>query len=167
MVEWKKGNQTMVKVKAGGIIQNTGLAKVGVMAVPDKPGVAGAILNTLAQASVNVQFIVQLHDLDDTAHVVFCVEQDDLSTTLAVLGKVKEEIGAQEVTHKGDVAIVSIFGPDFRERPGIAGAMFNALASVDVNILSVSTSISTVSCVIDVRDVDVAMEVLQETFDLP
>jgi aspartokinase len=157
----------MGKLKAGGIIQNTGLAKVGVMAFPDRPGVAGAILNTLAQADVNVEFIVQLRDLDGTAHVVFCVDQDDLPTTLAVLGDVKEEIGAQEVTHKGDVAIVSIFGPDFRERPGVAGAMFDALASVNVNILSISTSISTVSCVIDIRDVDVAMETLQETFDLP
>jgi len=157
----------MGKVKAGGIIQNTGLAKVGVMAVPDKPGVAGAILNTLAQAGVNVQYIVQLHDLDNTSHIVFCVAQDDLAATLAMLGEVKEEIGAQEVIHKGDVALVSIFGPDFRERPGVAGAMFNALASVDVNILSISTSISTVTCVIDIRDVDVAMEALQEAFDLP
>ena len=157
----------MGKVKAGGIIQNTGLAKVGVMAFPDRPGVAGAILNTLAQAGVNVQYIVQLHDLDNTSHVVFCVAQGNLPTALAVLGEVKDEIGAQEVVHKGDVALVSIFGPDFRERPGVAGAMFNALASVDVNILSISTSISTVTCVIDVRDVDVAMEALQETFDLP
>jgi aspartate kinase len=157
----------MNKVKAGGIIQNTGLAKVGVMAVPDAPGVAGAILNTLAQAGVNVQYIVQLHDLDDTSHVVFCVAQDDLAATLALLGEVKEKIGAREVIHKGDVALVSIFGPDFRERPGVAGAMFNALASVDVNILSISTSISTVSCVIDIRDIDMAMEALREAFDLP
>lgn len=157
----------MGKVKAGGIIQNTGLAKVGVMAVPDKPGVAGAILNTLAQAGINVQFIVQLLDLEDNAHVVFCVAQNDLAITLAVLSEVKEQIGAQEITHKGDVAIVSIFGPDFRERPGVAGAMFNVLASVDVNILSISTSISTVSCVIDVDDVDRAMEALVEAFDLP
>jgi aspartate kinase len=157
----------MGKVKAGGIIQNTGLAEVGVMAVPDRPGVAGAILNTLAQAGLNVQFIVELRDLDDNAHVVFCVDQDDLSTTLAVLGEVKDQIGARQITHKGSVAIVSIFGPDFRERPGIAGAMFNTLANANVNILSISTSISTVSCVIDSADVDLAIEVLQEAFDLP
>jgi len=157
----------MGKIKAGGMIQNIELAQVGVMAVPDRPGVAGAILNTLAQAGVNVQFIAQLLDLDDTAHVVFCVAQDDLATTLALLSDVRDEIGAQQVTHKGDVAIVSIFGPDFRERPGVAGAMFNALASADVNILSISTSISTVSCVVDLDEVDAAMEALREAFDLP
>jgi len=157
----------MGKIKAGGMIQNIGLAQVGVMAVPDRPGVAGAILNTLAQAGVNVQFIVQLLDLDDTAHVVFCVAQDDLAKALALLSDVKDKIGAQQVTHKGDVAIVSIFGPDFRERPGVAGAMFNALASADVNILSISTSISTVSCAVDLDEVDAAMEALREAFDLP
>lgn len=157
----------MGKVKAGGVIQNTGLALVGVMAVPDKPGVAGAILKTLAQSGLNVQFIVQLLDLDDNAHVVFCVDQDDLSTSLAVLGEVKAEIGAQEITYKGDVAIVSIFGPDFRERPGIAGTMFSALAGVGINILSISTSISTVSCVVESDDVAPATEALQEAFDLP
>jgi len=157
----------MGKIKAGGMIQNIGLAQVGVMAVPDRPGVAGAILNTLAQAGVNVQFIVQLLDLDDTAHVVFCVAQDDLAKALALLSDVKDKIGAQQGTHKGDVAIVSIFGPDFRERPGVAGAMFNALASADVNILSISTSISTVSCAVDLDEVDAAMEALREAFDLP
>ena len=157
----------MGKIKAGGMIQNIELAQVGVMAVPDRPGVAGAILNTLAQADVNVQFIAQLLDLDDTAHVVFCVAQDDLAIALALLSDVKDEIGAQQVIHKGDVAIVSIFGPDFRERPGVAGAMFNALASADVNILSISTSISTVSCVVDLDEVDAAMEALREAFDLP
>lgn len=157
----------MGKLKAGGIIKNTGLAKVGVMAVPDKPGVAGAILNTLAQANLNVQFIVELLDLDSNAHVVFCVDQDDLASTLAVLDGVKDKIGAREITHQKSVAIVSIFGPDFRERPGIAGAMFNALAGAGVNIVSISTSISTVSCVIDSAEVDLAIEVLQEAFDLP
>ena len=157
----------MGKGKAGGIIQNTGLVKVGVMGVPDRPGVAGAVLNTLARVDVNVQFIVQLLDLEDNAHVVFCVDEGDLSTALAVLAEVKEEVGAREITHKGEVAIVSIFGPDFRERPGVAGAMFNALAAANVNILSISTSISTVSCVIDSQEVDRAMESLVENFDLP
>ena len=157
----------MDKLKAGGIIQNTKLSQIGVMAVPDKPGVAGAILKTLANTGINVQFIVQLLDLEDNAHVVFCIDRNDLSTSLAVLEGVKDDIGANEITHKGEVAIVSIFGPDFRERSGIAGAMFDSLASVNINILSISTSISTVSCVIDVADVDLAMETLQKTFALP
>jgi len=67
----------------------------------------------------------------------------------------------------GEVAIVSIFGPDFRERPGIAGRMFDALAGRQVNILAISTSISTVSCVVASAQLDLALRALRETFDLP
>ena len=66
-----------------------------------------------------------------------------------------------------EVAIVSIFGPDFRERPGIAGTMFDALAAEDVNIMAISTSISTVSCVIESKALETALDALRETFDLP
>jgi aspartate kinase len=66
-----------------------------------------------------------------------------------------------------EVAIVSIFGPDFRERPGIAGTMFDALAGQGINILAISTSISTVSCVIGSDDLEMALISLRQTFDLP
>jgi aspartate kinase len=98
---------------------------------------------------------------------VFCVARDDLEAALSILEKIKPELGAKEVIHKPEVGIVSIFGPDFRERPGIAGTMFNALASVGINILAISTSISTVSCVIDAELLPNAVKVLQETFDMP
>jgi aspartokinase len=65
------------------------------------------------------------------------------------------------------VAVLSIFGPDFRERPGIAGTMFSALGSRDVNILAISTSISTLSCVIDADRLGEAVSAMRETFDLP
>ena len=77
------------------------------------------------------------------------------------------EIEAGKVIIQPEVAIVSIFGPDFRERPGIAGTMFSALAERGVNILAVSTSISTVSCVIESEPLERALIALRETFDLP
>jgi aspartate kinase len=66
-----------------------------------------------------------------------------------------------------EAAIVSIFGPDFRERPGIAGTMFEALATQGINILAISTSISTVSCVIESDSLETALNALRKTFDLP
>ena len=157
----------MAKVRIGGIIRNSNLAKVGVMGIPDRPGVAGAILSGLGRAGVNVEFIVQCIDLNNNDHVVFCVARDDLETALSTLEKIKPELGAKEVIHNPEVGIVSIFGPDFRERPGIAGGMFSALASVGINILAISTSISTVSCVIDANLLPEAVKVLEGTFDMP
>ena len=157
----------MKKVKIGGVIRNSNLAKVGVMGIPDRPGVAGAILSALGREGINVEFIVQCIDLNDQDHVVFCVARDDLEVALKTLGKIRPQLGAKEVIQKPEVGIVSIFGPDFRERPGIAGAMFNALASAGINILAISTSISTVSCVINADRTSDAVNVIEQTFDMP
>jgi aspartate kinase len=157
----------MKKVKIGGVIRNSNLAKVGIMGIPDRPGVAGAILSALGREGINVEFIVQCIDLNDYDHVVFCIARDDLEATLSVLEGIRLRLRAKEVIHEPEVGIVSIFGPDFRERPGIAGAMFNALASVGINILAISTSISTVSCVINARRLSESVRVIEQTFDMP
>jgi aspartate kinase len=157
----------MGKVKIGGVIQNANLAKIGVMGIPDRPGVAGVILSALGREGINVEFIVQCIDLNQHDHVVFCVSQDDLEAALSVLEEIKPRLGAKEVIHVPEVGIVSIFGPDFRERPGIAGAMFSALASVGINILAISTSISTVSCVLNANHLLDAVQVIEETFGMP
>ncbi len=157
----------MEKIKIGGVIKNSNLAKIGIMGIPDRPGVAGAILSALGREGINVEFIVQCIDLNNQDHVVFCVAQDDLEAALGILEGIKPQLGAKEVVHEPEAGIVSIFGPDFRERPGIAGAMFNALASVGINILAISTSISTVSCVINANRLSDAVKVIKETFDMP
>jgi len=155
------------KVKIGGVIRNSNLAKVGVMGIPDRPGVAGAILSALGREGINVEFIVQCIDLSYNDHVVFCVARGDLEAAISILEGIRPQLGAKEVIHEPEVGMVSIFGPDFRERPGVAGAMFSALASVGINILAISTSISTVSCVIDAKRVSEAVRVLEQTFDMP
>ena len=157
----------MTKVKIGGIIQNTCLAEVSMLGIPDRPGTAAAILGALGKARINVQFIVQCIDMSNRDHVVFCVHEDDLDATLRIMDDVKARIKAESVISRPDIAIVSIFGPDFRERPAIAGTMFEALAAQGINILAISTSISTVSCVIDSGRLADAVAALRETFDLP
>jgi len=157
----------VTKIKIGGIIQNTSLAEVGVLGIPDRPGTAAAILGALGKARINVQFVVQCIDMSHRDHVVFCVHEDDLDATLEIMNEVKEYICAECVVSRPQVAIVSIFGPDFRERPAIAGTMFEALAAQGINILAISTSISTVSCVIDSERMADAVTALKETFDLP
>ena len=155
------------KFKIGGIMSDGGLAKVGVMSVPDRPGVAAAILSGLAEQGINVQFVVQCIDLRNRDHLALCVRRGDLERSLEILSRIKEEIGAQEIIHAAEVGIVSVFGPDFRQRPGVAAQVFQSLASKGINILAISTSISTVSCVIAEELLDQAVEVLSQTFTLP
>ena len=157
----------MPKIKIGGIMQTTGLAKVGVMSIPDRPGTAGHIMRALGEREINVQFIVQCIDIRDNDHVVLCIAQEDLVRARDILEQVKNELGAEQVIQRDNVAVLSIFGPDFRERPGIAGTMFSALGERGINILAISTSISTLSCVIDADRIQEAVLAMRETFDLP
>jgi aspartate kinase len=157
----------MAKIKIGGIMQTTGLAKVGVMSIPDQPGIAGRIMSAMGERGINVQFIVQLIDIHDSSHVVFCIAEDELEQAQDLLEGLRQDVGGERVIQRPNVAIISIFGPDFRERPGIASEMFSALGSKGINILAISTSISTLSCVIDADCLDEAVAAMRETFDLP
>ena len=157
----------MAKIRIGGIMQTTGLAKVGVMSIPDRPGIAGRIMSAMGEQGINVQFIVQCIDTHDHDQVVFCIADDELAEAQDVLEGVRDEVGGQQVIQRRNVAILSIFGPDFRERPGIAASMFSALGAREINILAISTSISTLSCVIDGDKLSDAVAAMRETFDLP
>jgi aspartate kinase len=161
----RTGDNAVDKTKIGGVIQYTDVALVGIMAVPDRPGIAAAVFEALGSRGINVLFIAQSVDLNNYTHIVFCVASKDLSHALGLLEPAEQEFGGRAVIRNARVAIVSIFGPDFRERPGIAGVMCRALAKADINILSISTSISSVSCVIDEDRLPDAVAVLKDTFD--
>jgi len=155
------------KTQIGGIMHSDGLAMIGVLAMPSRPGLAGKILSTMGENSINVQFIVQLVDREGKDHVVFCVDRADVNTARDLVAGIQEEVSAQEIIHDSAVGLVSIFGPDFRQRPGIAGEMFAALGGADINIRAISTSISTISCVIQAARVSDAVKALQDTFEMP
>jgi aspartate kinase len=157
----------MKKIKIGGIIQNQDLAQVGVLSAPDHPGVAGKILGTLGSEGINIQFIVHSVDLTGRGNIVFCIDRKDLERTLRILDRIQSEGSYEKVTHHTPVGIISIFGPHFREKPAIAGTMFAALGDMGINILAISTSISTLSCVIDEALLPDAVKAICEAFELP
>ncbi len=157
----------MGKIRIGGILKYEHLAKIGVMSVPDRPGVAAAVLGALGEQHINVPFIVQCIDLAQKDHIIFCVDRDDLEKALAVVDKAVQEVGAEAVIHNPHVAVIAIFGPDFRVRPNIAGVFFSALAAAGINILAISTSISTLSCVIDEDRLNDAVAAVCGAFELP
>ena len=155
------------KIKIGGILQNAHLARLSVMGVPDRPGTAAALLTAFGQTAINVQYIVQCIDQNNQDYIVLGVDRDDLETAWHLACQVQQEICAATVTFDPQVASLGIFGPDFRERAGIAATMFSALAAVGINIQSISTSISTVSVIIAADRLDEAVAAIQNAFELP
>jgi aspartate kinase len=162
-----ESNRPMGKIKIGGILQSKQLAQVGVMSVPDRPGLAGKILAALGKEGINVQFIVQTVDLGGRGNVIFCIDRKDLEETLRILNQLDSSVGQEKIIHHSPVGIISIFGPHFREKPFIAGTMFTALGDAGINILAISTSISTLSCVVDEALLPEAVKAISEAFELP
>lgn len=155
------------KIKVGGVIQNDQLASVSVLAVKDRPGIAAAVLDALGERGLNVQFVVQVIDHQQHDQMVLCVDRGDLPGALAAVEALRPEMQPAAVEPRAEVASIAIFGPDFRERPGIAGQMFRTLASRGINILAISTSISTVNCIIALSDLKEAYAAICEQFDVP
>ncbi|MCG2774181.1 MAG: hypothetical protein L6406_00740, partial [Desulfobacterales bacterium] len=95
------------------------------------------------------------------------IDQKDLDHALAVMEEVKPTIDAKAVSYTPDVAVITVFGPHLREKPHIHSMMFFSIASVGINSLAISTSISSVSCVVEGQYLDTAIHSLTETFDVP
>jgi aspartokinase len=157
----------MSRIKISGMMHCTGLAKMGMMSIPDRPAVAGKIMSALGVQGINVQFVVQCIDVQGNDCVVFCIAQEHVETAHEILEDLQKEMDMGQIVQRSDVALLSIFGPDFRERPGIAGRMFSALGERGINILAISTSISTLSCVIEADCLEEAVAAMHDTFELP
>jgi len=159
------GNEA--KIKVGGIMAASGLATVSILSLPDRPDVPGMILHAMGGRNINIEFVVHNVDIDGNGNMTFCIDQKNLETALEVLEGVKPLIEARGISYHPNVATVSVFGPHFRERPMISGLMFNALGTAGINVMAISTSISSCSCVIEADQIEDAMRALHETFEAP
>ena len=157
----------MKKIKLGGIIEHKGLSLISIENIPDRPGIAGLTFQTLSQRGINIEFIIHCLNQQGLSQVVFCVSRAQEKEATVVLNEIKPRIGNPDFLVDSDIAVVSIFGPHFRERPGIAGTFFSALNSKGINIRAISTSISTCSCVISSCDLLNAVKAIGEFFDVP
>jgi aspartate kinase len=155
------------KVKVGGIMASTGLATVSILSLPNRPDVAGTVLHALGKRNINIEFVVHNLDLEGNGNMTFCIDQKDLEVALEVLEEVKPLIEAKGISYHPSVTVISVFGPHFRERPMISGLMFNALGTTGINVLAISTSISSCSCLIQTEQTEDAIRTLHETFDAP
>ncbi|MGD0917539.1 MAG: ACT domain-containing protein [Thermodesulfobacteriota bacterium] len=155
------------KIKVGGIMANSGLAMVSVLSMPAHPDAPGAVLHALGNRNINIEFVVHSLDLKGNGNLTFCIDRKSLESALEVLEGVKLSIRARGISYYPDVAVISVFGPHFREKPMIAGLMFNALGRTGINVLAISTSISSCSCLIQADQTEDALKALHATFEAP
>lgn len=160
-------DERMEKALISGVAHDSTEAMVRIRRVPDRPGIAKAIFGGLADESVNVDMIVQNMSEDGRTDVSFTLARDDLRRARPVIEKIAADISAEGFLSDDQIGKVSLIGAGMRSHPGVAASMFAALADADINIEMISTSSIRISCVVREEDLEKAVKVIHERFDLP
>lgn len=170
-----EGEGTLITVEEGknmeqpiisGIAFNRDEAKLTVLGVPDRPGIAYQLLGPIADANIDVDMIIQNVGRDGTTDFSFTVNRPEFEKAKAVLESVRQHIGAREIIGDNKICKVSAVGVGMRSHPGVASQMFRALAEEGINIQMISTSEIKISVVLDEKYLELAVRVLHRSFGL-
>ncbi len=156
----------MEEVVVSGIAFDRKQAKISIVDIPDRPGVAAKIFGALGKAGINVDMIIQSEGTDKRNDISFTVSEGDLKKAIKALRPVKTALDAQDLVANSNIGKVAVVGVGMRSHSGVASKMFQALADAKINIQMISTSEIKISCVISRDHVDEAVKVLHRAFEL-
>lgn len=161
-----EGEGMEVANKVRGVTYERGVARITLRAVPDRPGIAAAVFEPLAESNISVDTIVQNASAERLTDLSFTVDRSDLRAALEVTEGVAGTIGAGECVSHDNLGQVSIVGTGMQNAPGVAAVMFSALAEAGVNIEMITTSQIRITCVVDEAQVNDAVRTLHDAFEL-
>lgn len=149
-----------------GIAHDLNVARIALFDVPDQPGIAMTIFKVLAENQINVDMVIQGGMRSNRNDIAFTIEGNELDKALPLVNEVVVNIGASGMSYGKDVAKISIVGAGMQSNPGVAAAMFEALADANINIHMISTSEIKVSCIINEDEINKAVQALHDKFRL-
>jgi len=155
-----------VRNKVRSIAHDLDVAKITVVGVPDRPGIAAAIFQPLSKADISIDTIVQNASINNITDLTFTVAKSQLSSAMEVVKPIAESIGARECVSDSKLGKVSIIGTGMQNAPGYAARMFDALSGVGINIQLITTSEIRITCIIDEARVGDAVRTLHRAFEL-
>jgi aspartate kinase len=161
-----KEDEEMEKVMVSGVTYNQNEAKITIIRVPDRPGIASKIFTPITEANINVDMIIQNTSTDGYADLTFTVPKADFKKALSIVQTMAKALNAADVLSDPNISKVSIVGAGMRSHAGVASKMFTVLADVGINIMMISTSEIKISCVVDAKFTELAVRVLHEAFNL-
>ncbi|MYM93180.1 aspartate kinase [Duganella vulcania] len=156
----------MEQAVISGIAFNRDEAKITVLGVPDRPGVAYHILGPVADANIEVDMIIQNQSVDGKTDFTFTVSRNDYQRAIDVLNSTKAELGAASITGDAKVSKISVVGVGMRSHVGVASQMFRTLSEEGINIMMISTSEIKISVLIDEKYMELAVRALHKAFEL-
>ncbi len=152
------------KVRA--ISHDKNVAKVTIIGVPDRPGIASSIFESLAKAGISVDTIVQNASIENITDLTFTVAKGDLARSMEVVKPIARAIGARQCASDSKLGKVSIIGTGMQNTPGFAARMFQALSEKGINIQLITTSEIRITCIIEEARVSEAVRTLHKAFEL-
>ena len=155
-----------VRNKVSSIAHDLDVAKITVVGVPDRPGIAAALFEPLAKAGISIDTIVQNASIDNITDLTFTVAGGQLDESLKVVEPIAKEIGARDCVGDSRLGKVSIVGSGMQNTPGFASGMFTALSEQGINIQLITTSEIRITCIIDEARVEDAVRALHRAFRL-
>ena len=155
-----------IRNRVRGIATDRDVAKITVFSVVDRPGIAAALFDPLAESDISVDVIVQNASVSGTTDLTFTVKQSDVDRAMKVVEEVANELGTTNVGKTENLAKISIVGTGMQDSPGYASNMFRSLAQADINIEMITTSEIRITCIIGSDHVAKAAEVLHGAFEL-
>jgi len=162
----REEHPAMEEVVLRGVSLEKNQAKVTIIGVPDKPGVAAGLFSALADSGTNVDMIVQNVSLDGTTDLTFTINRDDLAAVRQVIETQVAKIGARSHTARDGISKLSVVGIGMRSHTGVAATLFSALAQAGINIQMISTSEIKISVIINEAEGPRATQVVHDAFKL-
>ena len=160
-------DEDMEKEVVSGITYDRNEARITLLGLRDRPGIAATVFTALAEENINVDMIIQNSSADGkSADLSFTVAKGDYDKANEILKKKAAELGARDVVGDTSIAKLSIVGVGMRSHAGVAARMFAALSKVGINIIMISTSEIKISCAIDQKYLELGVRVLHETFEM-
>ena len=156
----------MEKMLVTGVAADKNTARISVIGVEDRPGIAFRIFDTLAKKNINVDIILQSVGREGTKDISFTVASEDLKEAIEILEQNKERLTIQEVSYNEAVAKLSVVGAGMVSNPGVAAKMFEAMYNSRININMISTSEIRITILVDEKDIDKAMIAVHDRFAL-
>ena len=162
-----KEDDTMESALVTGVAYDKNQAKISIIKVPDKPGIAAKIFTAIAENNINVDMIVQnISEEEAATDMTFTVSREDFKKAMDITRKTAFEIGAKDVRGDDKISKVSVIGVGMRSHYGIASKMFEILSNEHINLQMISTSEIKISCVIDEKYTELAVRALHDGFGL-
>jgi aspartate kinase len=147
-------------------IANREITKVTFAGVPDRPGIAAEIFGALGRRGINVEMVVSTGGQEGTADISLAMARSQIPGVVEALEAIRCEVGARALHRNSRAALISLLGHGLQTEPGIAGRMFGALSRAGVNIEAISTSMSSVTCMVEEARCEAALAALRQEFNL-